>query len=427
MGVDLRGNRIVQVFAGLGGAFLYIYKCRQGLVLTPDSWALWQGAISILDGKGYVYFSGTQIVAWPPLYSSYVAFWSYFLGRSAFSVLFANSILVFITVFGWMKYSDCILKSVNQRGAISFQFLTMTFISFYVALNGITSATLLAFAILPFLIVALWRIVNAAGKIDHIDILITSGLLTVLLMSHNLSVIFVPGVVASVLLMKGPTRSKIFYLLWIAVVPVMAWVLLRSFLGQAGSHPMNGTNMTVLGNTLDLMRGVASNFFPTSLALAVIFLSLLLIGGLLVGTLMRLSIFWFAMVIVFSAGISLVLIFSMVFINGSLEEHRFSHFVPLLLVPVILFSVLDQKFLTTVVGLILIPVLVFRFLEVSLVPDQNLVPLSASISALPKPREILVVNGETLIGLDPWEEPLNGYTPDGRPKWGLGQTEETVE
>ena len=47
----------------------------RGIGLNPDSWAYWEGAVSLCAGRGYTYFSGARIVEWPPLCSVYLAGW----------------------------------------------------------------------------------------------------------------------------------------------------------------------------------------------------------------------------------------------------------------------------------------------------------------------------------------------------------------
>ena len=61
----------------------YVVLHWSGIGLDPDSWAAWQAAVSILDGKGYSYFSGNPIHSWPPLYAVYLAAWIGILGPSA--------------------------------------------------------------------------------------------------------------------------------------------------------------------------------------------------------------------------------------------------------------------------------------------------------------------------------------------------------
>ena len=74
----------------------YVLLHWSGIGLDPDSWAAWQGAVSILAGKGYTYFSGNPIHSWPPLYSLYLALWIAAIGPTAWTLMISNGILILL-------------------------------------------------------------------------------------------------------------------------------------------------------------------------------------------------------------------------------------------------------------------------------------------------------------------------------------------
>ena len=79
---------------------LALLNCR-GIDLTPDGWAYWQGAVSLVEGKGYRYFSGNPIVAWPPLYSLYLAAWILVTGPTGLGLVIGNAFLISIQAWLW--------------------------------------------------------------------------------------------------------------------------------------------------------------------------------------------------------------------------------------------------------------------------------------------------------------------------------------
>jgi hypothetical protein len=46
---------------GIAAAALHLVILRNGIWFTPDSWAYWEGAVSILRGEGYQWFHGSPV------------------------------------------------------------------------------------------------------------------------------------------------------------------------------------------------------------------------------------------------------------------------------------------------------------------------------------------------------------------------------
>ena len=81
---SLEARRIASraLITGLAAALLQLAILREGLWFTPDSWAYWQGSVSLMNGEGYSYFYGTGIRDWPPLFSVYLLCWQWVFGVS---------------------------------------------------------------------------------------------------------------------------------------------------------------------------------------------------------------------------------------------------------------------------------------------------------------------------------------------------------
>src|SRR5579872_7295955 len=78
--VARKQNEAWSLLAGLIALLSYAIIHRAGMGYPQDGSAYWQGAISVLEGNGYRYFSGNPILAWPPLYSVYLSGWTALLG-----------------------------------------------------------------------------------------------------------------------------------------------------------------------------------------------------------------------------------------------------------------------------------------------------------------------------------------------------------
>ena len=89
------------LIAPLAALLAYVPLHWSGIALDPDSWAAWQGAVSIVAGKGYTYFSGNPIHSWPPLYSLYLAGWIAAIGPTALTLMIANAVLVVLQAVLW--------------------------------------------------------------------------------------------------------------------------------------------------------------------------------------------------------------------------------------------------------------------------------------------------------------------------------------
>ena len=104
----MTARRVEVTIAPLIALASYVVLHWSGIGLDPDSWAAWQAAVSILDGKGYSYFSGNPIHSWPPLYAVYLAAWIGLLGPSALTLMISNAVLVVLQAGLWMHFARAI-------------------------------------------------------------------------------------------------------------------------------------------------------------------------------------------------------------------------------------------------------------------------------------------------------------------------------
>ncbi len=74
----------------------------KGVTLTPDSWAYWEGSVSLMYGKGYEYFGGQNITAFPPFFSVMLSFLQSATGISGFSLFIYLVIISGVNSFIWI-------------------------------------------------------------------------------------------------------------------------------------------------------------------------------------------------------------------------------------------------------------------------------------------------------------------------------------
>jgi hypothetical protein len=95
------GHAVHGLASGVLAAALTTALTVRGLVLNPDGWAYWEGGVSLLSGRGYAYFGGQPIHAWPPLFSGLIALASAPLGVSGATLRVLLAALAAVTAFIW--------------------------------------------------------------------------------------------------------------------------------------------------------------------------------------------------------------------------------------------------------------------------------------------------------------------------------------
>ncbi len=105
------GAAIAPIFGLICFALLH----WKGLGLTPDGWALCQGSVSLVEQRTYSYFSGTPILAWPPVYLLYLGLWILALGPTALALIVANGVLMVVPVAAWNRFARLIVDFPEGR------------------------------------------------------------------------------------------------------------------------------------------------------------------------------------------------------------------------------------------------------------------------------------------------------------------------
>ena len=237
------------ILAALLTGFLQQEILKYGMLLTPDGWGYWQGSVSLLRGRGYRYFFGPSITYWPPLYPLYLAAWESVFGVSGRTLVLANLALGCAAALNWTllfslpTFQSPALDGRKLPGAILYSLLVAVFLATTIAAHftqvlahNLVYTLLPLFFLVTFLLGGTGRTARQFLALAGVDGL----LVALLLLTHNSSVAFLPGLVLLVFLCRSQTRLVRALAAVVASAPPFAlWLLVRWYLGQLGSHNLS--------------------------------------------------------------------------------------------------------------------------------------------------------------------------------------------
>jgi hypothetical protein len=393
-------------FAIFGAALLaaacFAFGHRDGVWVTPDGWAYWEGAVSLLQGRGYSYFSGNPIVAWPPLYSVYLAAWTGLFGPSALSVNIATGALVAAQAAAWMTLALKLAPADARRRPVALA-LAALFIVAFLALN---QRELLAHSLLYlFLPVQIMRaqaiIASDAPRLRDVVWLGVASTLAAL--SHNIGLAFTLAICVTILALSKQRRAKAMPLMLAALAAAMLWAMSRIAFGQSASHAI-GLGQAAQSPLIYLVQGVAGCAELRALGPAgyVIFAAML---GLAILYRRDPGVRLAGMVAALLFLVSLVM-FSVVYVKDELSG-RFLQFVPLLLAPVLMLrAAADVGPRLALLAALALPNLVYAAAVAAVAPPPaDRVPNAAIISRDAPPGKMVRRHNVLLVGPVDWEEP----------------------
>lgn len=404
---------------------VYAFITRDGIEIWPDGWAYWQGATSILEGKGYRYFSGNPIMAWPPLYSLYLTGWTALSGQTAAGLIFSNALLVAIQACAWTWLAGRIGTAAGRPEGFVPGLAVALYVALFVAFNerNVFAQNLL-YAILPLQVFFVWRATTRREGNPWIDVLGVAITAEAMMAVHYSSIAFTAAACILILAAaRAPFRTRVLGCALVAGAAMATFALLRTLLGQSGSHKIGpGTGLvSTTQNLVDAAAGLRTLLFPSALPVAAlaVFLAALCVVSARSGTRATLR----AAAYVLVSAVLLALLFSNTLILNTLDG-RFIFFMPLVLIPVAMHEAFAVRpAWGWVVVLAVLPVLGARIVQnratlpptvqeamerSGSIPSAVLLPWAAQISREPAPASAIVRDGRILVGPYPWEEPLRG-------------------
>jgi hypothetical protein len=309
----------------------------KGISVNPDSWAAWQGAVSLVSGRGYTYFSGHPIAAWPPLYSLYMAFWTLVLGPTGWSLLVANGVLIVVQSWLWARVTTSIARESGLAVSTSAAILVSVFAAVFVCAHEVpVLGHNLLLTFLPVFLLCLWRLLSRPQGRENMLLLSTAVLGTLLVLSHNLGVPFVAA--AALMLFIGSTGSLNGW--WraavVAAIPAASWLAVRLAFHQTGSHHigLGRGRYGFLTYIVQILDGSGSLIVvPARHGLQFIGIVLLVACGLYFARLTRRAGLRFGLLFVGYASLFTLLMFNVTFVLNALTHARYVIFIPIILLP----------------------------------------------------------------------------------------------
>lgn len=325
----------------------------QGIALTPDGWAYWQGAVSLANGNGYTYFSGNSITAWPPLYSLYLSCWVWLMGPSGLSLVNAQALLICIQAFVWMY----VLLSINSNQKIPKLLVFCT--AFYVGLllsltQQLVMASTLQYIFLPIFLLSIHHINQYKNTTTLTRWLIVGTLCgSLLMLTHNSSIAFIG---AGVLILLCAKKRTIMAAVIIGIIPLIIWLIVRHVLHQQSSHTIGiGVGRySAISYLLQMLHSIGLLITPINYGAPYVFVTLLF---MLTSIIMKKdkNIYFISLFVFLSTFFTYVL-FNISHINDPIGT-RYVIFVPLILLPLLSFALMQSSFSWRKIGTTLIVVL----------------------------------------------------------------------
>jgi hypothetical protein len=289
----------------------------------------------LVEGKGYRYFSGNPIVAWPPLYSLYLAVWILVTGPTGLGLVIANAFLISIQAWLWCYVLLTIWCDTGEETGSPSRLAVAVYIGLFTAVTqqGVL-ADVLKYSLAPLLLLATWEVRRTDASVSSAQwtaLAAVAGSLA--LLAHSSSVVFI---VASAV-MVGTTRVP--WRRWdaaiVATVPLLVWVTVRQLMGQSGSHAI-GVGVGHYDSTtylLQLVRAAGSLLAPNQYGLPFLAVG----AGLVLTTVMVQRpagnpALRFAALFVGMSAMFTYALFNLVWVRDPIGE-RFLLFFPIILVP----------------------------------------------------------------------------------------------
>jgi hypothetical protein len=325
----------INLIAAVVALLSYVLLHWSGVGLDPDSWAAWQAAVSIVDGKGYSYFSGNPIHSWPPLYALYLAAWIGVLGPAAWTLMISNATLVLLQAVLWMHFARTLTAESGRAASSGAAIVLSVYVGLFVALNEQSVfAHNLVYTILPVFLVVVWRIVSVPSWRPSLSgMLALLALATALMLTHISSLAFLAAAAAVIALARRLSISALLVATGLVVLPTAIWLAMQAALDQGGSHYVGfgAGRFSPLFYAVQLLDGPGSLLVPAKFGAQFVAMVLVWLAAVAVACQPKTGGLRFGIAFVAFAVLTLFGIYNLSWIFSTLSG-RLVLFVPLILV-----------------------------------------------------------------------------------------------
>ena len=216
---------------------------RNGIFTTPDSWAYWEGSISLLQNQRYEWFGGETLYLWPPLYSIYLAICQWIAGPSGVGLIWASTLLAAASCFTWCLYALRLTQQSNltPQAKVGVGLLACVFICFFVPA---TTFKLLAQTLSIGLTgLIYWLIIRepsgSSARAYRVHCIVLGCVQALALLTHNAIIAILPGIALALFTYDSYSiRTRLSGIVLNVGISVAPWLAVRIALQQGGSHPV---------------------------------------------------------------------------------------------------------------------------------------------------------------------------------------------
>jgi len=239
---------LLPTLAAFIGAAFSAGLLRKGVVLGPDSWAYWEGSVSLLEWGQYAYFGGEPITNFPPLFSAALALFQAGLGVSARTLAVALVLFVAAGSFAWMSlFASETLPGGSTadlprgRSGTAHDVLALCYVPATLAVLGqaLLSESLWLVLLGVLLLLLLAPAAPSSPTREAVRLAGAWLVLSGLLLCRNVTVALLPAIFLMVLrrTASGPFRRRLAMAAAVIVGALVPWYFVRKSFWQLPNHP----------------------------------------------------------------------------------------------------------------------------------------------------------------------------------------------
>ncbi len=249
---------LVCIFSALASFLISAVILRYGIGAWPDAWSFWEGSVSLIEKHSYSYLSGKHIAYWPPLFPFFLAVFQVVLSQTGQALAMAMSACSGLSTFAWSLYVFKIFEDEGKNKVSAALVASLLFVPLFVPLG----CTLLSSNSLELFFVGLlfYRITGLSARrtarLAFNDSIILGLILCASMLTHNSCIVFLGAtIIIFYFAAGGSPKQRICACGVIFLISFIPWISIRHYLGQGGSHQLEG-------GILPVYHYINQSFYP---------------------------------------------------------------------------------------------------------------------------------------------------------------------
>ncbi len=250
----------------LAGTTLSAMMLRCGILATPDSWAYWEGSVSIIENGTFSFLCGEPIVWWPPLFSVWLAAFQVIGMTTGFWLIIAMCGLTFTNCLIWGGYGLVISRSNDGRVMWMPYIASLIFFAVFIPVCG--TKLLAHFLLLQFVGLAFLCIVSTGAAVSDskwlLNWICVGFSLSLALLAHNSAIVYITAVIPLIIVMKRrPWRVRLIALIAMLAMSMLPWFVYRIVSDSGSSHALSTQYLDPVRHFINSMAGLSDLMFTT--------------------------------------------------------------------------------------------------------------------------------------------------------------------